>query len=246
MGHAARGLEGQEGLLQPGGDAGRGGAAAKASLDGRAGRIWLPHAGSRLARPGLGTRRDPLKPRAWVVGERSGAVRGARGAWARAVGGAYRKEEKRSEREKASGGVESFIPSLWPSPHRQRAPRASSLRAMPGAPQDTAPAAAPAASPPPPPDTASFFPVIDLSPLLSPDPAALWASADAGTASPPVTAACAAIAACLRETGCLLVRDPRAGRSWAGSDRGAECRSPEPDRRGRGKHPARVAESCCR
>lgn len=57
-------------------------------------------------------------------------------------------------------------------------------------------------------DTATAFPVVDLAPLLSGD---VWSAADAGTAPPPVTSACAAIAASLADTGCVLVRDPRAG-----------------------------------
>jgi len=70
-------------------------------------------------------------------------------------------------------------------------------------------APSPRRSPPPAEDTATRFPVIDLAPLLG--DASVWTAADAGTAPPAVAAACAAIAASLASTGCVLVRDPRAG-----------------------------------
>ena len=81
---------------------------------------------------------------------------------------------------------------------------------MPGAPPPAASSPPPAATAPPPIDTATAFPVIDLAPLLA-DDGDVWAACDGGSAPPAAAAACAAIAACLAETGCVLVRDPRAG-----------------------------------
>ncbi len=89
---------------------------------------------------------------------------------------------------------------------------------MPGAPpldDALAPPPRAAGGAPPAADTATAFPVIDLAPLLlgGDDAAAssIWAAADGGTAPPAVAEACASIAACLTRTGCVLVRDPRAG-----------------------------------
>lgn len=66
-------------------------------------------------------------------------------------------------------------------------------------------------------DTSTAFPVIDLAPLLDDDASSgsVWSACDATTAPPAITSACASIAACLAETGCVLVRDPRAGASDA-------------------------------
>jgi len=85
---------------------------------------------------------------------------------------------------------------------------------MPGAPPLEDALAPPSAGGAPPADTATAFPVIDLAPLLGGDDAvtsSIWAAADGGTAPPAVAEACASIAACLTRTGCVLVRDPRAG-----------------------------------